>query len=97
MEEWALVRHLHEQGLSNRAIARRIGIARDTVGKYLSDPQSTPPHYSSRGSEHPSLDPYADYIQSRLTEFPELSAQRLYQEVKAELRQIELLSRGPTA
>ncbi len=82
MEEWALVWHLHRQGLSKRAIARRTGIARDTVRKYLSQPTTTLPHYSSRGAKHPSIDPFRGHIEQRLVEFPELTAQRLYEEVK---------------
>ena len=82
MEEWALVWHLHRQGLSKKVIARKVGIARNTVGKYLSTQTPTPPRYSVRGGPHPSLGPYMDHIRTRLVEFPELSAQRLYQEVK---------------
>lgn len=82
MEEWALVWHLHRQGLSKKAIAKKVGIARNTVRRYLAAQTPTPPHYSARGGPHPSLDPYMDYIRTRLTEFPELSAQRLFQEAK---------------
>ena len=32
---WEAVRHAKEQGLSHRAISRKLGMARDTVGKYL--------------------------------------------------------------
>lgn len=82
MEEWAQVWHLHRQGLSKRAIAKRTGIARDTVRKYLSAPTPTPPNYTPRGGRHPSVEPYAEYLQGRLAEFPELTAQRLYEEVR---------------
>lgn len=82
MEDWGLVWSLHKEGLSTRAIARRTGISRDTVRKYLSSPTRSPPHYTQRGAKHPSVEPYRDYIQGRLAEFPELTAQRLYQEIK---------------
>ena len=36
MEDWALIRHLRRsEGLSQRAIARQLGIARDTVAAAL--------------------------------------------------------------
>jgi hypothetical protein len=36
LEDWALIRHLHRsEGLSQRAIARQLGIARDTVAGAL--------------------------------------------------------------
>jgi DNA-binding transcriptional regulator LsrR (DeoR family) len=36
LEDWALIRHLHRsEGLSQRAIARQLSIARDTVASAL--------------------------------------------------------------
>jgi DNA-binding MarR family transcriptional regulator len=33
LEDWALIRHLHRsEKLSQRAIAKQLGVARDTVG-----------------------------------------------------------------
>ncbi|QOW01386.1 IS21 family transposase [Rhodococcus pyridinivorans] len=44
MEDWALIRHLHRsEKLSQRAIAKRLGIARDTVANALVS--DTPPKY----------------------------------------------------
>lgn len=44
MEDWALIRHLHHsEKLSQRAIAKRLGIARDTVANALAS--DTPPKY----------------------------------------------------
>lgn len=44
MEAWALIRHLHRsEGLSQRAIAKRLGIARDTVASALAS--DGPPKY----------------------------------------------------
>ena len=44
MEDWALIRHLHRsEGLSQRAIARQLSIARDTVASALAS--DGPPKY----------------------------------------------------
>jgi hypothetical protein len=43
-EDWALIRHLHRNGgLSQRAIAKQLGIARDTVASALANDE--PPKY----------------------------------------------------
>ena len=60
METWAEVRRLHRvEGLSQRAIARRLGIARDTVAAALK--RDGPPRYQRppRGSK---VDRFADRI-----------------------------------
>ena len=56
---------LHQEGLSDRVIARRLGIHRDTVSKFLrSDSCPHPAHrrYSSR------TDPFPDYLWKRWKE-----------------------------
>ena len=80
MEDWASVRHLHSQGLSGRAIARKLGLSRNTVRKYLAD--SRQPHYTARSVEPELLGPYQEYLRSRLTEFPELTSIRLLDEIR---------------
>ncbi len=77
---------LKEQGLSKRAVARRLGICRTTVNKYWSE--STDP-YKPRYARRPHLiDPYRDYITSRLDKYPELPAYRLYKEIKKGVSEI---------
>ena len=68
MEPWAEIRSLHEQGLATAAFARRFGIGRIPVTRYLDRP--SPPAYKPRASGAP-LAPYQDYLRNRLTEFPE--------------------------
>ncbi|PRC61786.1 IS21 family transposase, partial [Mycobacterium sp. ITM-2017-0098] len=49
MEDWALIRHLHlSEGLSQRAIARKLSIARDTVASALAS--DSPPKYERASS-----------------------------------------------
>ena len=80
MEDWASVRHLHSQGLSCRAIARKLGLSRNTVRKYLAD--SRQPHYTARSVDPELLGPYQDHLRARLTEFPELTSSRLLDEIR---------------
>ena len=58
---------LHRQGLSQRAIARKLGVSRNTVKKYLDDPGLvfTKPPVRQRTS---LLDPYMGNIQAWLAE-----------------------------
>ena len=57
---------LKGQGYSAREIARTLGLARNTVLGYLKDPEAIVPKARSlRGSK---LDPYADYINWRMSE-----------------------------
>jgi transposase len=71
---------LKEQGLSKRAIAKRLGISRTTVSKYWAE--STNPDKPRYARRPQLIDSYRDYITSRLDEYPELSAYRLYKEIK---------------
>lgn len=78
-EDWMDTRQLHEQGLSIRAISRRLGINRKTVRKTLK--QDRPPGRQKR--RKPSqLDPFKPYIESRLRDYPELTAKRILEEIR---------------
>ena len=60
MEDWAEVHRLfHREGASKAAIARRLGMSRNTVDRLLGLP--TPPHYA-RTPQGSQLDPFADRI-----------------------------------
>lgn len=80
MEDWAYIRHLHDQGLSARAIAKRTGFNRTTVLKYLACPRA--PVYRARASDPELLLPFLDYLKGRLDEFPTLTTTRLLDEVR---------------
>lgn len=71
---------LKEQGLSKRAVAKRLGISRTTVSKYWNGSTKKPiePRYDRRPQ---LIDPYRDYIMARLGKYPELSAYRLNKEI----------------
>ncbi|WP_413741073.1 IS21 family transposase [Sodalis sp. RH15] len=59
------IKILHKQGMSARHIAKKLGISRNTVKRYLSaDPE--PPRYSPRPRASSVLDDYRQYIQQRI-------------------------------
>ncbi len=76
-------------GLSKVATARRIGVTRRTVYNWIAagelerDPDDHEVQYRPRPPVPSMLDPYKDIIEARLAEYPELSAARLYREVRA--------------
>jgi transposase len=79
-EEWVDIVSLHRQGLSIRAISVRLGISRNTVRAALR--RDGPPVRQERTLPS-KLDPYKDYLLSRLSDYPELSAAALLDEIRA--------------
>lgn len=85
-EPRVLLRHYLEQGLSKTAIAERLGISRRTLHYWLATGQLDRPldastvHYPPRPTK---LDPFKPLIRERLETYPELTAVRLFEEVRA--------------
>jgi transposase len=72
------IKYLKRQGLNISQIARRVGVCRKTVRKYLNSPEQ-----ARRPQKRSSiLDPYKPYIHHRLSRFPELTARRLFREIR---------------
>lgn len=72
MEDWAEVHRLfHREGLAKAAIARRLGIGRNTVDRLLA--RSEPPRYR-RASQGSQLDPFAERIAELLAADPTVRA-----------------------
>jgi transcriptional regulator with XRE-family HTH domain len=68
VQEWAEIRHLHvAEGLSQRAIADRLGIARKTVARALAS--QGPPLYS-RPPAASVFDAFEDWVRGLLMESP---------------------------
>lgn len=61
------IKILHKQGMSSRAIARELGISRNTVKRYLLA-QSEPPKYTPRSAVASLLDEHRDYIRQRIAD-----------------------------
>lgn len=71
--EWAQVRTLAADGLSQREIARRLGINRRTVARMLASEE--PPRYR-RAPAGSQLDPFEPVLGRLLSEWPEIRAPR---------------------
>jgi transposase len=79
VEEFFLLRDLHEQGLSISEMSRQTCLNRRTVRKYV---QSMKPPRPAQRKGTSMLDDYKEYITERLGQYP-LSAKRLLREIKA--------------
>lgn len=76
VEQWAEVRRLVlVERVSQREVARRTGLARDTVARMLMSEK--PPAYSPRPRVGSKLDPFRDWIGEQLAASPGLTSQRL--------------------
>ncbi len=83
-----LLRHYLAHGMSKSALARQLGISRDTIHRWIRggeldrDLGAEPlrPEVPPRPSK---LDPYKPLILAGLEAFPELSAVRLFEGVRA--------------
>ena len=86
-ERLVLLRHLLDQGLSKTAIARQTGVSRRLIYHLLQtgqlDRDLSAPGPRSRGQRPAKLAPYKPIIEARLATYPELSAVRLFDEVRA--------------
>ena len=79
--ELIVILELHQQGLSVSAIARRTGLTRGTVRKYVTR-GIEPPAYGPR-SPRPSLPAsFEHYLRDRIAAFPELTGSRLHREIR---------------
>ena len=82
-----LLQHLLDDGLSKTAIAQRLGVSRRVIYHWLATGQlardvdaPVPRQYAPRPTQ---LDPFTAIITARLATYPELSAVRLFDEVRA--------------
>src|SRR5215204_3027680 len=83
-----LLRHYLE-GRSKSALARQLGVSRDTIHRWIRDGDldrdldGEPALYGARPAVPTKLDPYKPIIEARLAVYPELSAVRLFDEIRA--------------
>lgn len=88
-ETRVLLRHYLEQGVGKAELARRFGVSRRTVyhwietGQLDRDLDADTIRYRPRPPVIRKLDAYKGIVAARLAEFPLLTAQRLYEELRA--------------
>jgi transposase len=85
-----LLRHYLEQGTSKSELARQLGVSRDTIHRWIRDGElgrdleGDGVRYGPRPPVATKLDPYKPIIEARLAAYPELSAVRLLDEIRAD-------------
>src|SRR5215212_8465103 len=84
-----LLRHYLEQGTSKSALAHQFGVSRDTIHRWIRDGDldrdldTESVQYGPRPPAPTKLDRYKPIIEARLAAYPELSAVRLLDEIRA--------------
>jgi hypothetical protein len=84
-----LLKHYLEQGASKSALARRLGVSRDTLHRWIRDGEldrdleTTTVHYGPRPPVATKADAYRGIVEARLAVYPQLSAVRLLDEIRA--------------
>ncbi len=87
-EKRVLLRQYVKDGMKKAEIARRLGVSRQTVYRWIAGGElerdaDEPVAYRRRWERASQLDPYKGIIDERLAQYPALSAVRLYEEVQA--------------
>jgi transposase len=87
-ERLVLLRHLLDEGLKKTDIAARLGVSRGLIYHWLRTGQldrelDALPAHRTRVTAPAKLAPFEPIIDARLATYPELSAVRLYDEVRA--------------
>jgi transposase len=84
-----LLRHYLEQGTSKSALARKLGVHRDTIHRWIRDGELDRDldgelvRYGPRRPVATKLDAYKSIVEARLAAYPQLSAVRLLDEIRA--------------
>jgi transposase len=76
-----MILDLHRQGVSVSAIARRVGLDRKTVRKYIASGLE-PPTYGPRKPRPTQLAPFEPYLRERVAAYPDLTGRRLHRELR---------------
>ncbi|HYI82959.1 MAG TPA: IS21 family transposase, partial [Acetobacteraceae bacterium] len=76
-----MILELHREGVPISDIARRTGLDRKTVRKYIARGLE-PPVYGPRPPRPLLIDGYASYLRERVAAFPGLTGRRLWREVR---------------
>jgi transposase len=99
MKEWIVIHQikaLYNQGngLSERQIAKQLGISRNTVSKYLKLPEPAITALLSDTDRVKKLDDYRGYIVQLLQTYPGLSAVKVLRKLKAKVDDLAVSDRS---
>ncbi len=75
-----MILDLHRQGLLVSDIARRVGLDRKTIRKYIAR-DVEPPAYKPRKPRALLIDRFTPYLREWLASYPELTSRRLWREI----------------
>jgi transposase len=76
-----MILDLHRQGITVSAIARRVGLDRKTVRRYIARGLE-PPVYGPRKPRTTQLRQFERYLRERIAAFPQLTGRRLHRELR---------------
>ena len=76
-----MILELHRQGVTVSAIARRVGLDRKTVRRYIARGLE-PPVYGPRKPRTTQLRQFERYLRERIAAFPQLTGRRLHRELR---------------
>ena len=76
-----MILDLHRQGITVSAIARRVGLDRKTVRRYIARGLE-PPVYGPRKPRTTQLQQFERYLRERIAAFPQLTGRRLHRELR---------------
>jgi len=86
--------HNNGNGLSERNIAKQLGISRNTVSKYLAMPAAEISAAQMNSDRNKKLDDYRDYIIQLLQTYPGLSAVKVLRKLKAKIETLSVSDRS---
>jgi transposase len=99
MKEWLVIHKIKSlydsgNGLTERKIAKELGISRNTVSKYLKMPEPVISVQLSATDRTKKLDEYRNYIVHLLQTYPGLSAVKVLRKLKAKVDQLDVSDRS---
>lgn len=86
--------HNNGNGLSERKIAKQLGVSRNTVSKYLAMPVAEISAAQMNSDRNKKLDDYRDYIIQLLQTYPGLSAVKVLRKLKAKVDSLSVSDRS---